>query len=153
MGKNISKVRYHLDTFKSIRPHSIHPRVTEVPGGRAQWAIFHQLSSSWVEVSKCDPHLQEGTEEGSRPAHLTSVLKKVMEQITLSVIMQYSTQDHAQHGFMEGRSCLTDQIFFCDKVHPWWMRERMCNKAFDTISQRIVLETLLMAWMRVLWAA
>ncbi|KAF4791826.1 hypothetical protein TURU_126958 [Turdus rufiventris] len=24
-----------------------------------------------------------------------------MEQITLSVIMQYSTQDHAQHGFME----------------------------------------------------
>lgn len=69
-GKKINKLRYHLDTCKSIRPHSIHPRVTKVAGGRAHWSIFHQLSSSWMEVSKCDPHLQQGTEEGSRTTGL-----------------------------------------------------------------------------------
>lgn len=63
------------------------------------------------------------------------------------------------HGFMKGRSCLTDLISFYDKVSSLVGAENAvdvvcldCNKAFGTISHRIVLETPLMAWMRVLLA-
>ncbi|GAB0184770.1 mitochondrial enolase superfamily member 1 [Grus japonensis] len=55
-----------------------------------------------------------------RPVNLTLVLRKVMEQIILSVIT-WHVQDNqvirtSQHGFMKGRSCLTDLISFYDKV-------------------------------------
>ncbi|GAB0206850.1 mitochondrial enolase superfamily member 1 [Grus japonensis] len=54
-----------------------------------------------------------------RPVSLTLVPGKVMEQIILSVIM-WHVQDNqvtipSQHGFMKGRSCLTNLISY-DKV-------------------------------------
>jgi len=51
-----------------------------------------------------------------RPVSLTLVLGKVMEQIILIAIMRHIQDNQvmrpSQHGFMEGRSCLTNVIFF-----------------------------------------
>ncbi|PKU28565.1 rna-directed dna polymerase from mobile element jockey-like [Limosa lapponica baueri] len=55
-----------------------------------------------------------------RPVTLTSVPGKVMEQTILSAIMRRMKDTQvirpSQHGFVRGRSCLTNLISFCDTV-------------------------------------
>ena len=54
------------------------------------------------------------------PVSLTSVLGKVMEQVIPGAIMDQLKVNQgirpSQHGFTNGRSCLTNLISFCDKV-------------------------------------
>ena len=55
-----------------------------------------------------------------RPTSLTLVPGKVMERIISGAIMDQLKVNHgirpSQHGFMNGRSCLTNLILFYDKV-------------------------------------
>ncbi|PKU34923.1 rna-directed dna polymerase from mobile element jockey-like [Limosa lapponica baueri] len=85
--------------------------------------------------------------------HLTSVPGKVMEQITLSAVT-WHVQDNqvigpSQHGFMKGRSCLTNPISFYNKVTRLVDEGKAVgvvyldfSKAFDTISLSILLKKL-----------
>ena len=55
-----------------------------------------------------------------RPVSLMSVPGKPMEQLILSTIIQHmqdkQTIRPSQHGFMKGRSCLTNLISFYDRA-------------------------------------
>ena len=55
-----------------------------------------------------------------RPLSLISMPGKVMEQIILSAITRHVQENQAirpsQHGFMKGRSCLTNLTSFYDTV-------------------------------------
>ena len=76
-----------------------------------------------------------------------------MEQIILSAITRH-VQDNqvirpSQHGFMEGRSCLSNLVSFYDQVTLLVDEGRAVDvayvdfsKAFDTILHNIVLEKL-----------
>ena len=85
-----------------------------------------------------------------RPISLTLVSGKVMERIILSVVTQH-VQDNqgirpSQHGFMKGRSCLTNLITFYDWVTTLVNKGKAVDvvyldfsKAFDTVSHSILL--------------
>ena len=85
-----------------------------------------------------------------RPVSLTSVPGKGMEQIILGEIMWHVHGIQgirpSQHGFMKGRSCLTNLISFYDWVTRLVDEGKAVDvvyldfsKAFDTVSHNILL--------------
>ena len=85
-----------------------------------------------------------------RPVSLTSVPRKVMEQIVLGEIARHvhgiHRIRHSQHRFMKGRSCLSDLISFYDRVTRLVDEGKAVgvvyldfSKAFDMVSHSILL--------------
>ena len=88
-----------------------------------------------------------------RPISLTSVSGKVMERILSGTIMDQLKVNQgirpSQHGFTNGRSCLTNLISFYDKVTRLVDEGQAVNvvyldfsKAFDTVLHNILMEKL-----------
>ncbi|GAB0175728.1 mitochondrial enolase superfamily member 1 [Grus japonensis] len=84
-----------------------------------------------------------------RPVSLTSIPGKVMEQLILGVINKHVEEKKvirsAQHGFTNGRSCLTNLIVVYDGMTGWVDEGRAdvvyldFSKAFDTVSHNILI--------------
>ena len=112
------------------------------------------MASSEKEViANVNPTYKKGYKEdlrNYRPVSLTSVPGKVMGQIVLREIM-WHVQDNwgirsRQHGFTNGRSCLTNLISFYDLVTRLVDEGKAVDvvyldfsKAFDTVSHSILL--------------
>ncbi|KAK4823483.1 hypothetical protein QYF61_002547 [Mycteria americana] len=152
-----------LDPYKSMGPDNIHPRalreLADVIAGMLS-IIFEKSWSSgdvpedWKQAN-VTPIYKKGLKEDPgnyRPIRLTSVPGKVMEQILLGAItsqMKHVNQN-SQHGFTNGKSCLTNLIAFYDKVTCSVDFRRVVDivyldfsKAFDMVSDSLLPEKLM----------
>jgi len=121
----------HLDTYRSMGPNGNHPRVLrEVAEELAKppsiiyqhsW-LTREVPDDW-RIANATPIYKKGRKEGPRnyrAVSLTSVPGKIMERFTLNMIIRHVKDNQGirtrQHGFMKGRSCLTNLISFYDQV-------------------------------------
>ena len=85
------------------------------------------------------------------PVSLTSVLEKIMERFILSVLTGHVKDNQrirpTQHGFMKGRSCLTNLVSFYDQVTCPVDKEKAMDvvyldfsKASGTVPHSILLQ-------------
>ncbi|KAK4814395.1 LOW QUALITY PROTEIN: hypothetical protein QYF61_018154 [Mycteria americana] len=126
-GEMVSNLQDHLDIHKWDPPIRVLRELAELL--TKPLSILYQ--QSWVtgevpvdwRLANVTPIYKKGRKEDPgnyRPVSLTLVLGKVMEQIILSAITWHVEDNQvirpSQHGFMKGRSCLTNLISFYDKV-------------------------------------
>ncbi|GAB0199281.1 mitochondrial enolase superfamily member 1 [Grus japonensis] len=179
----VSNLLHHLDTHRSMGPDGIHPRVLRELAEVLTEPLSIIYQQSWLteevpvdwRLANVMPIHKKGRKEDPgnyRPVSLTSVPGKVMEQIILSAITQH-VQDNqvirpSQHGFVKGRSCLTNLISFYDKMTCLVDEGKAVDvvyldfsKAFDIVSHSILLEKLAahgldghtLCWVKTGWLA
>ncbi|GAB0208333.1 mitochondrial enolase superfamily member 1 [Grus japonensis] len=160
----VNNLLCHLDTHKSMGPDGIHLRVLRglVEELAKPLSIIYQQSWLTGEVpddwrlANVMPIYKKGQKENPenyRPVSLTSVPGKIMERFILSALTRH-VQDNqgirpSQHGFMKGRSRLTNLISFYDQVTCLVDEGKAVDviyldfsKAFNTVSHSILLEKL-----------
>ena len=137
-------------------PDGIHPRVLKELAGVLTKPLSIIYQQSWLtrevptdwKLANVTPIYKKGRKDdlgNYRPVSLTSVPGKLMEQLIQSTITQHMWDNQmirpSQHGFMKGRSCLTNLISFYDRVTRLLDEGKAVDvvyldfsKAFDTVS-------------------
>ena len=139
----------------------IHPRVLSELAEVISEPLSAICQCSWLtgevpedwRLADVTPIFKKGRKEDPgnyRPVSLTSIPGKVMEQIISGEIARHVHGVQgirpSQHGFMKGRSCLTNLISFYDWVTRLVDEGKAVDvvyldfsKAFDTVSHRLLL--------------
>jgi len=127
----VSDLLCHLDTYRSMGPDGIHPRVLRELAERLTKPLSIIYQQSWLtgevpddwRTAKVTLIYKKGWKEDPgiyRPVSLTSVPGKIMEQFILRVLTGHVKDSQgirpSRHGFMKGRSCLTNPISFYHQV-------------------------------------
>ena len=161
---SVSRAIASLHPQKAAGPDGIHPAIlgpladviaTPVCRLFARSMEEGTLPAQW-KVAEVVPIHKGGSAEATtnyRPVSLLPVLLKVMEKVIREKVAQHVVDhgilDTAQHGFMKGRSCLTNLLSFLDEVTQRLdegQRVEVCyldfRKAFDSVNHRLLIHKL-----------
>ncbi|KAJ7410048.1 rna-directed dna polymerase from mobile element jockey-like [Pitangus sulphuratus] len=151
----------HLDPYKSMGPDGINIKrlkeLTDVIVRLLSMTFEQSWESGEVPVdwklANIIPVFKKGRKEDPgnyRSVSLTSVTGKIRKKIILGFIEKdlkdHKVIGHSHHGFIRGKSCLSNLISFDDKVTHLVDQGKPVdifldfNKAFDTVSHNILLD-------------
>jgi len=154
-GEMVSNLLRYLDTHKSMGLDRVNPGVLRELAEVLTKLLSIIYQQSWLtkevpvdwRLANVMPVYRKGQKEDPgnyRPVSLTLVPREVMEQIILSAIMRHIQDNQvirpSHHGFVKGRSCLTNLISFYDKMTRLVGEGKAVDvvyldfsKAFDTV--------------------
>lgn len=127
----VERVINALNSSKSQGPDNFHPKYLKENKSMLLYplkVIFERslyeskLPEMWkmANVSAIFKSGEKQKPENYRPISLTSVPGKLMEKIIRDSIVQHMTENNlftpAQHGFIKGKSCLTQLIEFIEDI-------------------------------------
>eukprot|EP00061_Rhincodon_typus_P002372 g17362.t1 len=149
-----------LTVDKSPGPDGLHPRVLKKIAEEIVEVLvvifkgsleLGRVPEDW-KIAYMTPLLKKGVKqktENYRPISLTSVVGKILESIVKDEISKYLEVHgkiaQSQHGFIKGRSCLTNLSEFfevmsrLDKGEPMDVIYLDFKKAFDEVLHRRLL--------------
>ncbi|CAM4537532.1 unnamed protein product [Lepidochelys kempii] len=153
-----------LDEHKSMGPDALHPRVLKELADVIAEPLAIIFENSWRsgkvpddwKKAKLVPIFKKGKKEDPgkyRPVSLTSVPGKIMEQVLKDSILKHLEERkvirNSQHGFTQGKSCLTNLIAFYEEITGSVDEGKAVDvlfldfsKAFDTVSHSILASKL-----------
>lgn len=158
--ETVKKKLHQLNPSKASGPDNLNPRVLRELANEIATpvaiimnkALEEGVPNDW-KTAKVSPIFKKGvkTNPGNyRPVSLTSILCKVQESIIRDHIIQHLVENNllsdSQHGFINGRSCLTNLLEVLDKWTKILENEGSVDtvyldfaKAFDTVPHERLL--------------